>query len=430
MRHALGVFGVLAASVLLAVSAAMNWQFGYNLGRTPFDGQIYGAASAAADCMKALVPFFFFAAWRNRMWSQAVASALVWAVVSVYSLTSALGHAALNRADTTGARSAQSMNYADVRADLKRAQDQLSWIPQHRPAATVQAEIQGVKGQRAWDWSNGCTKLDGAAERKLCDKFHGLEAELGSATQADELEKRIADAQTKLSSQVNQHGAASGDPQAVVLAALAQKFFPNVKVEDVQTLMTVAVALLLEIGSGLGMFVAFSQWRPHDVRAPAAPRIVPVAAPVATTIASTSLTNTAAVAVAAQPAVQQIAKPRSGANDNKSAPAITTTANVPAANVTRMIAPENDVERFYKESIEVTDGSSLTATELYEDYCAWCETKQKEPLALPTFGRAFGELGVKKEKIAGRIRYIGIALKSEADRQEDKKPPVFASAAA
>jgi hypothetical protein len=411
MRHALGVLGVLAASVLLAVSAAMNWQFGYNLGRTPFDGQIYGAASAAADCMKALVPFFFFAAWRNRMWSQAAASALVWSVVTAYSLTSALGHAALNRADTTGARSVQSMNYQDVRSDMKRAQDQLSWIPAHRPAASVQADIDGLKGQKAWGWSSGCTKLDGKAEQKLCDKYHALQSELGSAQQAGELEKRIADAQSKLANQTSHTGSAEADPQAAVLATLLAKVFPSMTVGDVQTMMTVFVALLLEVGSGLGMYVAFSQWRLYDVQAPSAPRIIPVAQ--AATI------NTAAVAVAAQPAVQQLAKPRSGANDNRSAPA-----------VTRMVAPETDVERFYKESIEVTDGSSLTATELYEDYCAWCETKTKEPLALPTFGRAFGELGVKKEKIAGRIRYIGIALKSGADRQEDKKPPVFASQAA
>ena len=413
MRHVLGVLGVLAAGVLLAVSAAMNWQFGYNLGRTPFDGQIYGAASAAADCMKALVPFFFFAAWRNKMWAQAGASALVWAVVTAYSLTSALGHAALNRADTTGVRSVQTQSYQDVRADVKRAQDQLSWIPQHRPASTVQAEIDGVKNSRAWGWSAGCSKVDGKAERTLCDKYHALQAELGSAQQAATLEKRIADLQVRLDSQGSHHGSAESDPQAAVLTALLAKLFPGVQKADVQTMMTVFVALLLEVGSGLGLYVAFSQWRIHDVRAPSAPRIMPVAA------APAPMVHTAAVAVAAQPAVQQIAKPRSGANDNKvTAPAATTTT-------TRLVAPETDVERFYKENIEVTDGSSLTATELYEDYCDWCEAKSKEPLALPTFGRAFGELGVKKEKIAGRIRYIGIALKSENERREDKKPPVF-----
>ena len=66
VRHALGVLGVLAAGVLLAVSAAMNYRFGFSLGKTEMDGQIYGLASAAADCFKALAPFFFFAAVRNK----------------------------------------------------------------------------------------------------------------------------------------------------------------------------------------------------------------------------------------------------------------------------------------------------------------------------------------------------------------------------
>jgi phage/plasmid-associated DNA primase len=137
-------------------------------------------------------------------------------------------------------------------------------------------------------------------------------------------------------------------------------------------------------------------------------------------------TSTAAVAVAedehpalkpaAQPAA--IAKPRSGANDNRSAPAA------------RLMAPETDVERYYKEKVETQDGSSLTATTLYEDYCAWCEEQQKEPLALPTFGREFGELGVQKAKVAGRVRYIGIALKSDRELEEDKNLPALSTAAA
>ncbi len=157
MRHALGILGVLAAGILLAVSAAMNWRFGFSLGRTEFDGQIYGAASAAADCLKALVPFFFFAAIRNRMWSQAAASAVVWVVVTAYSLTSALGHAALNRFDSAGQRTVVAQSYKDMRKDLTRAQDQLGRIPQSRPAAAVQADIDNAKNQRPWGWTKGCT---------------------------------------------------------------------------------------------------------------------------------------------------------------------------------------------------------------------------------------------------------------------------------
>lgn len=409
MRHALGVLGVLAAGVLLAVSAAMNWRFGFSLGRTEFDGQIYGAASAAADCMKALVPFFFFAALRTKMWSQAAASALVWVVVMGYSMTSALGHAALNRLDTAGQRAATVQTYKDHRADLKRAQEQLSWIPQHRPAQAVQSQIDSVKADRAWRWTKGCTKVTGPKGRSYCQKYHGFTAELASAEQANLLEARIADTQAKLAQSDGATVMSEADPQAAVLAKLAGVFMPSIKVEDVQTALTVFIALLLEVGSAFGMYVAFSQWRLYDSYAPAAPNIAPVS-----------------TAVAAEPPPKAVAitKPRSGANDNKTA---NDTERVPAA---RTLAPETDVERFYKERIETQDGSSLTATSLYEDYCGWCEEQRKEPLALPTFGREFGELGVHKARIAGRVRYIGIALKSAAELVEDKKLPALRKKAA
>jgi hypothetical protein len=381
----------------------MNYRFGFSLGRTEFDGQIYGAASAAADCMKALVPFFFFAAVRNRSWSQAGASALVWVVVTAYSLTSALGHAALNRLDTAGQRAATAESYKDHRADLARAKEQLSWVPQHRPAQAVQADIEQVKSERAWGWTNGCTSVTGAKGRSFCEKYHALQAELASAEQAIALEARIADVQAKLGKAEGATVMSEADPQAAVLAKLAAVLAPTVKVEDVQTALTVFIALLLEVGSAFGMYIAFSQWRLYDRHTPAAPRMAPV--------------STAAAAVAAQKAVA-IAKPRSGANDNRTAPA------------QRLIAPETDVERFYKERIETQDGSSLTATSLYEDYCEWCEEQQKEPLALPTFGREFGELGVQKAKVAGRVRYIGIALKSARELEEDKKLPALGSVAA
>ncbi len=399
MRHALGVLGVLAAGVLLAVSAAMNWRFGYSLGKTEFDGVIYGSASAAADCLKALVPFFFFAALKNKMWSQAAASAVVGVVVTAYSMTSALGHAALNRADTSGQRAADSQAYKDLRSDLKRSQDQLGWIPQHRPAMTVQGEIDGLKNKREWSWTTGCTTVNGKSQRDFCQQAHALNAELASAQQASVLGAKIADVQKKLDGVPNGK-ATEADPQAAVLLKLLHLVLPSATLDDVQTALSIFIALLLEVGSGFGMYVAFSQWRLYDREAPAAPVMA-------------TLASAAPAVVHAPTPMIAVAKARvASANDNsnKAAP--------------KLVAPETDVERFYKERIDAQDGSSLTATGLYEDYCAWCEEQQKEPLALPTFGREFGELGVQKAKIAGRVRYIGIALRSGAEHEEDKKPPL------
>jgi hypothetical protein len=412
MKHVLGATGVAAAGVLLAVSAAMNWRFGFSLGKTELDGQIYGAASAAADCFKALVPFFFFAALRNKMWSQAAASAVVWVVVTAYSLTSALGHAALNRLDTSGQRAVEAATYKDLRSDLKRAEDQASWIPQHRPAMTVQAEIEGLKNQRAWSFTQGCTAVTGKQGRDFCQQFHALNAELASGQQLSELNKRIAGLKANMAKSEGATVMSEADPQAAVLAKLGGLLFPNIKVEDVQTALTIFVAMLLEVGSGFGMYVAFAYWNVYERRP------VPVAAPIQETVPVV-----AAAPVAVQPAqavIVEAKKPQSSANDNKSLPA-------PA---TKLLVPENDVERFYKERIETTEGSSVTASAVYEDYCTWCEEHQKEPLALPRFGREFGELGIQKVRIAGRTRYTGISLRFASSTEEDKKLPATPDKAA
>jgi hypothetical protein len=391
IRHALGVFGILAAGVLIAVSAAMNWRFGYSLGRTEFDGFIYGSASVAADCLKALTPFFYFAAIKSRMWSQAAASAVVGIVVTAYSLTSALGHAALNRFDTTGHRAVEAQVYKDLRGDLKRAQDQLSWIPQHRPAATVQGEIEGLKNQKAWTFTSACSSVTGKQGRDFCSKYHGLTAEMASGQQAQALEARIAEIQGKLGKTDAMTVMGEADPQAAVLSKLS-----GLDIDKVQMAMTIFIALLLEVGSGFGMYVAFSQWRLYDREAPAAPKMA-------------SVQSTAAAAVAApQPA-----------------PAVAT-----AVAVKKPLVPETDVQRFYKESVDSQDGHTVSATSLYEAYCVWCEERQKEPLALPTFGREIAEFGIQKVKKKDGVRYVGIALKSDLDVEEDKKLPAFHAEAA
>jgi len=423
----------------------MNWRFGYSLGMTEFDGLIYGAASAAADCLKALIPFFLFAAIRNRMWSQAAASAVVWVVVTAYSLTSALGHAALNRLDTAGQRAQQTAVYQDMRADVKRMEEQVSWIPQHRPAATVASEMSGLKNQIYWSRTQGCTVVNGKFNRDFCQQYHTLSAEHANGVQAAELSKKIMQVKSDLAKAGEEKTALTeADPQAAMLAKIGGLVFAGLKVDDVQMALTIFIALLLEVGSGFGMYVAFSQWRLHDglampkaapaaavgraaaampldvqVQAPVAAPVVAQAAPAPAIAAAAPAAVPAAPAVqaiaAAPPAPTVIAPPAATANDNTDRP----------MPVQRMLAPESDVERFSRERIEAEEGATITYNDLYEAYCTWCEEKGKEPLAQPTFGKEFGEQkGMRKEKIAGRVRFIGITLQGVTEIAEDKKPTV------
>ena len=398
----------------------MNYRFGFSLGKTALDGQIYGLASAAADCFKALIPFFFFAAIRNRMWSQAVAAALVWAVVITYSMTSALGHAALNRLDTTGHRAVEAAAYKDLRADSKRAQEQLAWIPAHRPAETVAAELNVLKAQRYWVLTKECTQTPGKSTREFCQQFHKLNAEHASAEESQKLESRIAEIGTKLAAVTGGTVMSEADPQASVLAKLT-----GLDISTVQTALTLFVALLIEIGSGFGMYVAFAYWHLHDRVEPARNaevatsatraetrtfvepmvRVAPAIAPASLPAADDALAAEASVdeAVAAQPAARRLG----ATNDNRVAHGV----------------PDSDVQRFYRERVVDLEGASVTAQDLYEDYCDWCEQQDKVPFAAPRVSREIKELGVRKERIGGRVRYIGVALRSAIEHEEDRKLP-------
>jgi hypothetical protein len=394
----------------------MNYRFGFSLGKTPADGQIYGAASAAADCFKALVPFFFFAAWRSRMWSQAFAAAIVWVVVTGYSMTSALGHAALNRLTITGQRDMASANYKDMRADSKRAQDQLAWIPAHRPPETVTAELNVLKAQRHWLLTRECTEVAGKTAREFCQQFHKLSAELASGREAKNLEARISGIEVEMAKAGAVTVLAESDPQATMLARVT-----GLQREQVQTGLALFVALLIEIGSGFGMYVAFAYWRtgptpssrqePVHVAAaatpaavapiPAEPALPALAPPTAPPARAFEVDEAEAVPepVAAQPPSAPPVPPvRHGANDNRTPP--------------KRLLPDSDVQRFYREQVVASDGASITLNDLYNAYCTWSEEQQKEPLAMPTFSREFKALGVRKEKMGGRVRYFDIAVRT------------------
>lgn len=390
MRHALGILGVLAASVLLLVSAAMNWRFGYSLGHTELDSQLLGLASAAADGLKALIPFFLFAALRNKLWSQAAAAALLWTICLSYSLTSALGFSALNRADTTGQRAVEAVAYTDLKAELDKTRERLNWVPQHRPADTIAQEVEALKQNRRWDLTKSCTDATSGTSKSYCQQYHQLLAELGAAQEADKLQSHIDQLRGQLATTTSAAALASADPQVEVLSRLSGR------AQDlVRTGLILMVALLVELGSSLGFFVVFSNWRVYEKSATivkAEPMVVEAVKPVAIE------------APAAEVAVT--------ANDNAT-----------RSTTLKLQAPEGNVTRYFKENVVAAEGSNLSASELYEDYCNWCNENGKEPDALTTFGRELSELGVQRIKFNGKMRYIGIKLPPRAREEAKHRTP-------
>jgi len=426
MRHVLGILGVLAASVLLIVSAMMNYQFGYSLGRTPTDSHIYGMASAAADCFKALAPFFFFAAIRNRVWSQALAAALVWVVVTGYAFTSALGHAALNRFATSGERVVAGTNYKDLRAERERIDDQLKWIPPHRPPSTVEAELNVLKAQRAWMTSKECTDPTIKASREFCQQYFKLAAEHASGQETEKLKAKWAQLGAQASKVTGAAVLGEADPQAGVISRLT-----GLEIATVQTTLMLFVALLIEIGSGFGMYVAFAYWRPHqNMHGGSRPASKPAevqparreAEPQAADKDETPPTGRTDPIWSSDPAARAAdgdaaasgpppARPF-GDNDNK---------NGDSKHGPKWIMPENDVELFYKQGVVLAEKDTIVSQDLYDGYKLWAKTRDKRPLNHSRFSEDFEKLGYKTVQIAGRQRYVGITLAADLVAELEKK---------
>ena len=421
MRHVLGLFGLLAASALVVVSAAMNWRFGFGLGKTEFDGQVYGLASVAADCLKAIVPFLIIYAWKTRKWAQALAGVALGIICTGYSITSSIGFAAMNRADNSGERLIKVSNYKDARAELKRLEDKLSWMPKHRPANAVTADLERVSATQVKlrgkpratveKITQGCAKTNWVS-RKYCPQIFDLKKELAISQEAAKIEKRILSLRSTVSQATSLAAAGKADPQADLIASIF-----GLKLEDTQTVLILLVSLLVEAGSALGYFVVFSMWKLDPRKAMADQAMQDYEQQ------TVALKGTKALPLAKEPAdllenTSGKEEPLQSDNDNNHELEVAVEIPDPVK------LPKNEMERYYEERIIEAEGQSTTATQLYDDYCAWCEQQGSNPMSQIPFGKQMSQRNIKKAKIAGRIRYKGICLKEAPEQPKPEKAKI------
>lgn len=438
MRHILGLLGLVAASALVVVSAAMNWRFGFSLGNTEFDGHVYGMASVAADCLKAIVPFLIIYALKTKKWAQAIAGIALGIICTGYSLTSSLGFAALNRADNNGERLIQVTNYNDTRVELKRLQDKLSWMPKHRPASAVEAELQRanakqvkMKGRRRQtvEAATANCSLTNWVSRKYCSNIFDLKKELAISEEAAKIDARLIQLRSKISEAGSVAAAGKTDPQADFLAELF-----GIKLAAIQTMLILLVSLLVEAGSALGLFVVFSMWRMDDSQM-ASPihreldtKIREELREIAPAGLSVALPGTPQALQQIEAAKEQDEKTEEerlqSDNDNNHKTNETGTTEdatkIAEENRDPVLLPKNEMDRYYEERIEKAEGQSTTATQLYDDYCIWCEEQNSSPMSQIPFGKQLSKMEIKKAKIAGRIRYKGIKLKYKSKEGRGK----------
>lgn len=71
---------------------------------------------------------------------------------------------------------------------------------------------------------------------------------------------------------------------------------------------------------------------------------------------------------------------------------------------------KDTVQTFCNEHLCLDPQASLISKMLYAEYVAWAEQKCQAAFSLPTLVQELEKLGIRKKRVAGRVRFLGIAF--------------------
>lgn len=253
MSVVMRVVGVAVTLGLIIVSLVMNFRFGQSLGRTEMDGLVYGLASACADGFKVVLPFAIMSAWHGKRRIAAGAAAALWLVFTAYSMTSSLGHSSVNRAETAGERRHQIADYKDLRRQIELKLKEREALPSFRPIATLEADIKSRSRDYRYERSQGCNQIE-RMDVTYCEGVAKLEAERGIARRAGEIEKDIERMRAELSASGSSAKSEQSDAQTAMIREVT-----GVAEHYVRLALTVLVSIMIELGSGLGLYVVLGR---------------------------------------------------------------------------------------------------------------------------------------------------------------------------
>lgn len=251
MKVAIVFMCLIASSLLMLVSVAMNWRFGLTLGRTELDSQIYGLASIGADCLKAFSPFLIAWGWRNKHYIGSFFATIILFVTMSYSITSSVGFASLNRAEIVGERQSNHERHKalkDEKATLLKTSQNLGAT---MPVNEIKSRLRALEQNKRWSSSQKCTNSTVRASREFCNKYFLLEGDLGRAKEKQKIDLRLSELNKEL--KASPRVLNNADPQAKELSNLT-----GAKIEVVKTSLIVLVAMLVELGSTFGFYISLN----------------------------------------------------------------------------------------------------------------------------------------------------------------------------
>lgn len=213
----LAVSGVLVAGLC---TTTMAWKFGQSLGQDQFDKTVLSTFSVSLDVCKIFALGFAANAYTKGFRLKGVMALIVWVFAVAYSLTCAMGFAALTRSATTGVRTEQVENYSREKAEYDRLVEQRDQ----------------TRKDKLFERTSGCSSATKKDSQDFCQVYWYLD-------------KRIAEIQPNISGGLG----GEADPQVALLAKLA-----DVEPGRMANMLAIFLALVAEIVTSIGTY-AFSK---------------------------------------------------------------------------------------------------------------------------------------------------------------------------
>ncbi|MFZ1108455.1 MAG: hypothetical protein WAN43_08940 [Rhodomicrobium sp.] len=368
------ILGSALALALSGISILCCYVFGTHLAPGN-EGQLYGVLGGTADALKAILPLAIAAAITAGQTPRAAAGVVLFVAFSAYSFTSELGLYALGRDAVASEAAAGKVSFADLKQERAKIAARLKEIGPQRPAGTVRGDIAAAKQGRHYETSGECKNPTWSLERDLCAKIEKLSGELASAEEAGRLRTKDEGLAVKLEGIDVAAALRSTDAQADSLSRLT-----GISAASIKDGLAIMVAVLIELGSGLGLWVATAgaghaqaKTRPADGRDRSEER--------------------AAVALPATPRAMSLACDE-------------------GIEPLRIEGPARDaVASFVKARCRKLATGEEKAAELYRAFLAWADAEGCEVLSPKALGSRLADLGFERSKRGGVVRWAGIALR-------------------
>lgn len=237
-----------------------------------------------------------------------------------------------------------------------------------------------MQQKRRWRTTHACTDATVTESIKFCGKFARLSAEHSLAVEASKIEARLSVIQDELKSQTKRGVVSAADPQAAILGRLL-----NLKVQSIQDSLILLMAILLEAGSSLGLYVVMNliqlkRQRPEQYSEHSPEPLNP------------------SFKVVKSPSLKL----------------------VHSAQETRKISSDKaNIQSFLNLQTDPSKGSAIGATELFRSFDQERAATGQPQISQRRFGEHMARLGYTDKarcKGTGRIQYVGLKWRSD-DRE-------------